>query len=65
MRNRDSSILYLVLGIYALMINWYQNHNLIDLLLAWIFWPLYLIYELLTHQLAGDAWKTIPMSYFK
>ncbi len=65
MKNRDSSILYLLLGIYALMINWYQNHNIIDLLLAWIFWPLYLIYELLTHQLANGAWKYIPMSYFK
>ena len=28
MKNRDSSILYLVLGIYALMVNWYYNHNI-------------------------------------
>jgi hypothetical protein len=65
MKNRDSSILYLVLGIYALMVNWYYNHNLILLLLAWIFWPLYLIYELLTHGLSHGLWKEIPLSYFK
>jgi hypothetical protein len=65
MRNRDSSILYLLLGIYALMINWHQNHNLILLLISYIFWPLYLIYELLTGQLAHGMWKEIPLSYFK
>jgi hypothetical protein len=65
MRNRDSSILYLVLGIYSLMINWYYNHSLIILLLGYIFWPLYLIYELLIGHLSHDMWKIIPMSYFK
>jgi hypothetical protein len=65
MKNRDSSILYLLLGVYALMINWYYNHNLLFLLLAWIFWPLYLIYELLTGGLSGGMWKHIPLSYFK
>jgi len=65
MKNRDSSILYLLLGIYALMINWYQNHNIILLLISYIFWPLYLIYELLTGQLSHGMWKEIPLSYFK
>ena len=65
MKNRDSSILYLVLGIYALMINWYYNHNILILLLGYIFWPLYLIYELLIGHLSHDMWKIIPMSYFK
>ena len=65
MKNRDSSILYLVLGIYALMVNWYYNHNLIYFLFAWIFWPLYLVYELLTGGLAHGMWKEIPLSYFK
>lgn len=65
MRNRDSSILYLILGIYALLINWYYNHNILYLILAWIFWPIYLVYELLTGHLAGGAWKDIPLSYFK
>ena len=65
MRNRDSSILYLLLGIYALLINWHYNHNILFLLLAWIFWPLYLIYELLNGGLSHGAWKDIPMSYFK
>jgi hypothetical protein len=65
MKNRDSSILYLVLGIYALLINWHYNHNFLYLLLTWIFWPIYLIYELLHGGLAGGAWKDIPLSYFK
>jgi len=65
MRNRDSSILYLILGIYTLMVNWYYNHNLIDLLISYIFWPLYLIYELLTGNLSHGMWKEIPLSYFR
>jgi hypothetical protein len=65
MRNRNSSILYLLLGIYALMVNWYFNHSLLFLLLSYIFWPLYLIYELLTGHLSHDMWKHIPLSYFK
>ena len=65
MKNRDSSILYLLLGIYALMINWYYNHNLIILILGYVFWPLYLVYELLIGHLSHDMWKIIPLSYFK
>ena len=65
MRHRDSSILYLLLGIYTLMISWHYNHNLIILLICYIFWPLYLIYELLIGHLSHDMWRTIPMSYFK
>lgn len=65
MRNRDSSILYLILGIYAMLINWHYNHNIIYVILAWIFWPVYLIYELLTGGLAHDQWKDIPLGYFK
>jgi len=65
MRSRDSSILYLALGVYSLMINWYYNHSLLCLLLSYIFWPLYLLYELLTGGLSHGMWKTIPMSYFK
>ncbi|SHM12306.1 hypothetical protein [Mucilaginibacter sp. OK098] len=65
MKNRDSSILYLLLGIYALMVNWYYNHNLILLLISYIFWPLYLIYELLTGNLSHGMWKEIPLSYFR
>lgn len=65
MNKRDSSIAYLLLGIYALMINWYYNHSIVMLILAYIFWPLYLIYEVLTGHLSHDMWKTIPLSYFK
>jgi hypothetical protein len=65
MKSRDTSILYLVLGVYSLMINWYYNHSIIDLLISYIFWPLYLIYELLVGHLAHGMWKEIPLSYFK
>ena len=65
MNKRDSSIAYLLLGIYALMVNWYYNHSLILLLLSYLFWPVYLIYELLSGHLAGGMWKEIPLSYFR
>jgi hypothetical protein len=65
MKNRDSSLLYLFLGIYAMMVSWYYNHSIIILLLSWIFWPVYLMYELLIGHLAHGMWKEIPLSYFK
>jgi len=65
MKKRDSSMLYLFLGLYALMISWYYNHSLILLLLSYIFWPLYLIFELLSGHLSHGMWKDIPLSYFK
>ena len=65
MRNRDSGILYAVLGLYTLMISWYYNHSIVLLVIHWIFWPVYLVYELLVGHLAHDMWKTIPQSYFK
>jgi hypothetical protein len=65
MKSRDSSILYLLLGLYSLMISWYYNHNIIILIITYIFWPIYLLYELLIGHLSHDMWKTIPMSYFK
>jgi hypothetical protein len=64
-KQRDSGIAYFLLGIYALMINWYYNHSIIFLILSYIFWPFYLIYELLTGHLSHDMWKIIPLSYFK
>jgi hypothetical protein len=65
MKNRDSSIIYFLLGLYALIINWEKNHNLISLLLAWIFWPLYLIYEIFTGGLSHGLWKEIPQEFFR
>ncbi|MDR3714489.1 MAG: hypothetical protein P4L51_16880 [Puia sp.] len=65
MENRDKSILYLVLGLYTLMISWYYNHSFLLLIIHYIFWPVYLIYELLTGNLSHGMWKTIPASYFK
>jgi len=65
MKRRDSSLAYLILGIYAMMISWFYNHSIFYLIIHWIFWPLYLIYELLKGNLSHDMWRTIPLSYFK
>jgi hypothetical protein len=65
MNKRDSSLVYLVLGIYAMLVSWYYNHSLIMLLISWVFWPVYLMYELLIGHLAHGMWKHIPLSYFK
>jgi hypothetical protein len=34
------------------------------LIIHYIFWPIYLIYELLIGHLSHDLWRTIPESYF-
>jgi hypothetical protein len=65
MNKKNGSILYFILGIYTLMISWYYNHSILLLILHYIFWPVYLVYELLTGHLSHDMWKHIPESYFK
>ena len=65
MGNRDKSIIYGLLGIYSILISWYYNHSIVLAIIHWIFWPIYLIYELLIGHLAHDLWRTIPLSYFK
>ena len=41
---RDTSIAYLILGIYALMVSWYYNHSLILLLLCCVFSGLFILF---------------------
>jgi len=65
MRNRDSGIIYFILGLYSLMISWYYNHSIVLLIVHYIIWPLYLLYELFTGNLSNGMWKKIPESYFK
>jgi hypothetical protein len=65
MKGRDSSILYFILGLYAIMISWYYNHSILLAIIHYIFWPIYLVYELLSGHLSHDMWKIIPESYFK
>ena len=62
---RDTGIVYFILGIYALMVSWYYNHSILLLIICWIFWPIYLLYELLSGHLAHGMWKEIPLHYFK
>ena len=64
MKRRDSGIIYFILGIYSMMISWHYNHSILLLIIHYIFWPVYLVYELLIGHLAHGMWKTIPQSYF-
>ncbi|MBS1528687.1 MAG: hypothetical protein JSU01_00145 [Bacteroidetes bacterium] len=64
-RKRDTGIIYMILGIYSLLVSWYYNHSIILLIICWIFWPIYLLYEVLSGHLSHGMWKTIPLSYFK
>lgn len=64
MNKKNGSILYFLLGIYAIMISWHYNHSVLLVILHYIFWPIYLAYELLTGNLSHGMWKTIPESYF-
>jgi hypothetical protein len=65
MNKKNGSFIYFLLGIYTLMISWYFNHSILLLILHYIFWPVYLLYELLSGHLSHDMWKIIPQSYFK
>lgn len=64
MNSRDSSIIYGILGIYAVLVSWFYNHSIILAIIHYIIWPVYLIWELLNGRLAHDMWRKIPQSYF-
>jgi len=65
MNRRNGGIIYSILGIYSLMISWFYNHSILLLIIHFIIWPVYLVYELLIGHLSHGMWKTIPESYFK
>ena len=65
MNRNNGGLVYFLLGIYALMVSWHYNHSIILLIVHYIFWPIYLVYELLTGHLSHDLWRSIPASYFK
>lgn len=58
------SILYFLLGIYTVIINWHYNHSIVDAFFAWIFWPVYLVYSCVVGNLAHHAWYDIPAACF-
>jgi hypothetical protein len=62
--HRQESLTYFLLGLYAIIINWHYNHDVLDAFLAWMFWPIYLIYALVTGDLAHGQWLSIPQSLF-
>ena len=59
MDSRSSSILYGILGLYSLMISWYYNHSIILLIVHYLLWPIYLVYELLIGHLAHDTFSNV------
>lgn len=65
MSSRNGSIIYFLLGIYTLLISWHYNHSILFLIIHYIFWPIYLVWEILQGHLSHDLWRTIPESYFK
>jgi hypothetical protein len=64
MNTKNGSVVYFLLGIYTLLISWHYNHSIIFLIIHYIFWPVYLVYEILQGHLSHDLWRTIPESYF-
>ena len=64
MDKKNGGILYSILGIYTLLISWHYNHSIVLLIIHYIFWPLYLLYEVLIGHLSHGLWRTIPESYF-
>ncbi|MFI5132136.1 MAG: hypothetical protein ACHQFX_19180 [Chitinophagales bacterium] len=65
MNRKSGSLIYFILGIYTAMISWHYNHSILLLIIHYIFWPIYLVYELLIGHLAHGMWRIIPESYFK
>jgi hypothetical protein len=60
---RIGSVFYFILSIYAVMVNWYFNHNILYAILAFLLSPFYLIYELLVGHFAHGMWLTILHHY--
>jgi succinate dehydrogenase hydrophobic anchor subunit len=61
----EVNIIYLFMGIYSVMINWYYNHSVIDAFFSWVFWPFYILYSIITGHLSHGMWQIIPNSYFQ
>ncbi len=61
---RSKSVIYFLLGLYTALVSWHIYHSVILLIIHWIFWPLALIYFLITGHLAHGQWLSIPKGYF-
>jgi len=62
MRNR--SVIYFLLGLYTAIISWHYYHSIVWLIIHWVFWPISLLYFLLTGKLAHWEWLNIPKHLF-
>jgi hypothetical protein len=61
---REGSYLYTVFSIYAVLISWYYNHDIMLAIFHYIIGPWYIFYELLMNHLSHGLWRSIPLSYF-
>lgn len=69
MRNGGNSMfnkktLYPILGVYAVLVNYFFNHNLFFAFITWIYWPIYLFYKVLTGDLDNGVWLQVINYYF-
>jgi hypothetical protein len=63
MGNRNKSIVYFLLGLYTAMVSWFYYHSIFWLLVNWIFWPISLLYFILTGHLSHGQWLSIPKHF--
>ncbi len=61
---KEKSVAYVLLGLYTALISWYYNHSIIWLLIHWLFWPISLLYFIITGRLSHGQWLSIPKSFF-
>ena len=55
---------YLISGIFMLMVSWFLNHSVILAIIHYLFWPIYLVYCLLTGKFADGGLMEIINHYF-
>ena len=62
--NKNGSVLYFLLGVFAIMTSWYFNHSVLLAIIHYFFWPLYLLIELLEGKFSGGGFMAIIHYYF-
>ncbi len=56
---KKNGFIYFLLGVYSAMTSWFYYHSVILLIINWVFWPISLLYFLLTGKYANRQWLTI------
>lgn len=61
---KGGGLLYMLCGLYTVMINFHYNHSIFYAILSWMFWPFVLVYNLIVDNLSHGMWHIIPSTYF-